>query len=262
MGRSRTLTLAAALACLALPIRASIFIVAICKDGIVAVADSRFTFADSDTGRALAYADGLEKIIHLPSALLAETGQEFISGVRFDRFLAAFSDASGSLPAEQVLPSLLEYGSRRLSAEDFQVLERQHLAAAKFRSRIPVICGYDGRFRPCVNQGYVQSSPTDFEALTNKLPAMTALETAQSARASMQRYIAATGKSAIMGGEFSAALLTPAGIRDLWRLQHPISARTLDELISLVAAHRIPVTLIPPARRSDLDELLHSGAGN
>jgi hypothetical protein len=256
LGRSRLLTLAGVLACLAIPIRASIFIVAICKDGVVAVADSRFTFADSDTGRALAYADGLEKIIHLPSALLAETGQEFISGLRFDRFLAAFSDASGALAAEQVLPSLLEFGNRRLSAEDFQVLERQHLAVAKFRGGQAVICGYDGRLRPCVDRGYVQSSPTDFEALTNQLPVMTALAAAQSARASMQRYIAANGKSAIMGGEFSAALLTPAGIRDLWRLDHPITARTLDELISLVAGHRIPVTLIPPATEGDLDELL------
>jgi hypothetical protein len=39
---------------------ASIFVVAICKDGIVAVADSRFAFTDADnpTGQPLAYADG------------------------------------------------------------------------------------------------------------------------------------------------------------------------------------------------------------
>src|SRR5262252_8690363 len=64
--------------------KASIFIVAICKDGILAVADSRFTLFDNDTGRAVAYADGLDKIIHLRAALLAETGQGFIGDERFD----------------------------------------------------------------------------------------------------------------------------------------------------------------------------------
>jgi hypothetical protein len=243
---------------LCLPARASIFIVAISKEGVVAVADSRFTFADSDTGRALAYADGIEKIIRLDSALLVETGQGFIAGKRFDQLVAKFSQASGPLPVELLLPSLLEYGSRRLDAEDRQVLEQQHMAVAKFRGGRPFICGYDGQLRPCVDRGYVQSSPTDFEKLLDKLPAMSAVEVAQAARASMERYIAAKGKSATMGGEFSAALLTARGIRDLWTLKNPIPARTLEELVSLVAARRIPVTLIPPATRKDLDELLES----
>src|SRR3974377_2409872 len=91
------------------PADASIFIVAICKDGIVAVADSRFTFSDNDTGRALAYADGLEKIIHLHTALLAETGQGFLGDERFDLFLKRFEEAAGPLPVELLLPSLLEY---------------------------------------------------------------------------------------------------------------------------------------------------------
>jgi hypothetical protein len=246
-----------ALACL--PARASIFIVAICRDGVVAVADSRFTFSDSDTSRALAYADGLDKIIRFDAALLAETGQGFIADERFDRFVARFSKTAGPLPVELLLPTLLEYGGRRLSAEDMNALAQQHMAVAKFRREHAMICGYDGRLRPCVDRGYVQSSPTDFEKLVDKLPAMTAVETAQAARASMERYIAAKGKTATMGGEFSAALLTADGIRDLWTLRNPIPARTIEELISLVAAHRIPVTLIPPAKQSDLDELLESG---
>jgi hypothetical protein len=72
----------------------------------------------------------------------------------------------------------------------------------------------------------------------------------------MQRYIAATGKSATMGGEFSAVLLTVSGIRDLWALQNPITARSLDELVTQVAARKIRVTLIPPATTADLDRLL------
>src|SRR5215469_11380232 len=187
------------LALVCVPAAASIFVVAICRDGIVAVADSRFTFADTDTGRALAYADGLEKIIHLPSALLAETGEGFIAGERFDRFVARFSDAAGPLPVELLLPALLEYGSRRLDAEDMRVLERQHMAIAKFRRGTPVICGYDGQFRPCVDRGYIQSSPTDFEKLAGRLSAMSALEVATAARASMERYIVVTRKTTTMG---------------------------------------------------------------
>jgi hypothetical protein len=254
--RSRA-ALLLAFACV--PARASIFIVAICKDGIVAVADSRLTFSDNDTGRALAYADGLDKIIHLHSALLAVTGQGFIGDERFDLFLKRFEEAAGPLPVELLLPSLLEYGGRRLSADGQRVLEQQHMAVAKFRRERPIICGYDGRLRPCVGRGYVQSSPTDFEGLTGRLPTMPASEVAAEARASMERYIAAQGKSATMGGEFSAAVLTPGGIRDLWLLRNPVTAHTIDELIALVAARRIPVTLIPPATRSDLDHLLESG---
>jgi hypothetical protein len=244
-----------ALSCL--PARASIFIVAISKDGIVAVADSRFTFSDADSGRALAYADGIEKIIRFDSALLAETGQGFLSEERFDTFVSRFAAASGPLPVELLLPGLLEYGHRRLPAEDIPALERQHMAVAKYRRNQPVICGYDGRLRPCITRGYVQSSPTDFERLVDQLPAMPALEVATAARASMERYIAAKGKSATMGGEFSAALLTPTGARDLWTLKNPIPARTIDELIELVESHRVAVTLIPPATRADLDDLLH-----
>jgi hypothetical protein len=198
-----------------IPAQASIFVVAISKDGVVAVADSRFTFSDNDTGRALAYADGLDKIIHLPSALLAETGEGFLSHERFDRFVARFSDASGPLPVELLLPSLLEYGSRRLAPGDMRVLERQHMAVAKFRRGTAVICGYDGQFRPCVDRGYIQSSPTDFEKLADKLHTMSAQEVAEAARASMERYITVKGKNATMGGEFSAALLAANGIRDL-----------------------------------------------
>ena len=238
------------------PARASIFIVAICKDGVVAVADSRFTFFDNETGRALAYADGLEKIIRLHAGLLAETGQGFMGDERFDLFLKRFEDGAGSLPVESLLPSLLEYGARRLTAEDRRVLEQQHMAVAKFRGERPMICGFDGRLRPCLDHGYVQSSPTDFEKLTGRLASMSASETAIQARASMQRYISDQRKSATMGGEFSAAVLTPSEIRNLWLLRNPVTARTIDELISLVAARRIEVTLIPPATRSDLERLL------
>src|SRR3974390_1893696 len=146
--RSRV-ALLLAFACV--PARASIFIVAICKDGIVAVADSRLTFSDNDTGRVLAYADGLEKIIHLPSALLAVTGQGVIGDERFDLFLKRFEEAAGPLPVELLLPSLLEFGGRRLAAEDQRVLEQQHMALAKFRRERPIICGYDGRLRPCID---------------------------------------------------------------------------------------------------------------
>ena len=247
------------------PARASIFIVAICKDGIVAVADSRFTFFDNETGRGVAYADGLDKIIRIHDALLAETGQGFIGNERFDLFVNKFEDADGPLPVELLLPSLLEYGGRRLPPEDQRVLEQQHMAVAKFRrqrhgqplrSAQPFVCGYDGRLRPCIDRGYVQSSPTDFERINARLPTMLAQEVAAEARASMERYMAAYHKSATMGGEFSAALLTPSGIQDLWRLRNRVPARTLNELISQVAARQIEVTLIPPATRADLDRLL------
>ncbi|HLI82425.1 MAG TPA: hypothetical protein VKV17_00835 [Bryobacteraceae bacterium] len=243
------------LACL--PAQASIFIVAICKDGVVAVADSRFTFSDADSGRALAYADGIEKIVRFDSAMLAETGQGFLSEERFDQFVARFAEASGSLPVELVLPSLLDYGHRRLPAQDIPALEQQHMAVAKYRRGQAVICGYDGQLRPCVSRGYIQSSPTDFEKLVDKLPSMAAQQTASAARASIERYIAAKGKSATMGGEFSAVVLTPGGAHTLWTLKNPIPARTIDELIQMVESHRLAVTLIPPATRAELDELLH-----
>jgi hypothetical protein len=255
--RSSAVVLLAALVCFHAD--ASIFIVAICKEGIVAVADSRFTFSDVETGRALAYADGIEKIIRLDSALLAETGQGFLSEERFDRFVGRFSTASGPLPVELLLPSLLEYGQRRLPAEDIPALEHQHMAIAKFRRDKPIICGYDGRLRPCIDRGYVQSSPTDFDKLVDKLPSMPSLEVAEAARASMERYIVAKEKSGIMGGEFSAAVLTTKGIHDLWTLKNPIAARTIDEVIQSVKSHRIAITLISPATRTDLDELLQSG---
>jgi len=252
--RRSSAALLLALACL--PARASIFIVAICKEGIVAVADSRFTFSDNETGRALAYADSLEKIIRLQAGLLAETGQGFIGDERFDLFVKRFEAQAGALPVELLLPSLLEYGSRRLVADDLPTLERQHMAVAKFRRERPIICGYDGTLRPCVDRGYIQSSPTDFEKLAGKLVTMSASETAVQSRAGMERYIADQHKSATMGGEFSAVVLTPDGIRDLWPLRNPVPARTVDELIALVAAHRIPISLIPPATRADLEKLL------
>jgi hypothetical protein len=235
---------------------ASIFIVAITKDGVVAVADSRLTFSDSATGRPVGYADGLDKIISFDSAILAETGQGFIAEERFDLFVKRFAEASGSLPVDSILPRLLEYGSRHLPAEEIPALERQHMAVAKFRNGKPEICGYDGRMGPCVDRAYIQSSPTDFEKLADKLSGMSASEAASAARASMERYIATQHKFATMGGEFSAVLLTASGVRQLWSLQHPIPARSLDELIALVKARKLPVTLIPPATWADLEELL------
>src|SRR5581483_8902329 len=102
--------------------------------------------------------------------------------------------------------------SGHLPADDVEVLRKQHLALAKFADGVPVICGYDGRYLPCVAEGYIQSSPTDFDRLTRKLPGMRAVDVAKEARASMQRYIAVNGKQATMGGEFSAALLMASGI--------------------------------------------------
>ena len=88
---------------------------------------------------------------------------------------------------------------------------------------------------------------------------MSAVETASAAEASMERYIAARNRTTTMGGEFSAALVTPTAVRDLWTLRNPIQARTLDELIAQVLSRKISVTLVPPAKWSDLTELLGSG---
>lgn len=242
---------------------ASIFVLAICKDGVVAVSDSRFAFVDvtAVTDRPLAYADGMNKIIRLDSALMVETGQGFIGNERFDQFVGRFAGAeSRRLEVDEILPALIEYGSRTLHGGGVvEALNRQHLAVAKFADGIPVICGFDGKFRPCIDEGYVQSSPTDFDQLFRKLPTMSAAEVANAARESMQRYIKAKGKQLTMGGEFSAALLTSTGIRDLWTLTNPIQARTVDELNTLVQSRKIPVTLVPPATWSDLRELLDSG---
>src|SRR5579871_691802 len=234
---------------------ASIFIVAISKDGVVAVADSRITFSDAATGRAVAFADGLDKIIRFDSAVMAETGQGFIGNERFDEFVRQFAKAAGPIGAGDILPALLEYGGRNLPREDLAVLDKQHLAVAKFEAGKPLLCGYDGRLG-CVEKGYIQSSPTDFAALNDKLPAMSALETATSARASMQRYIAANGKSTTMGGEFSAVLLTPVSARQIWALSAPKRAKAEDEFVDLVARKKIPVTLVPPANWAELERLL------
>ena len=241
---------------------ASIFVLAICKDGVVAVADSRFAFVDitSTTGKPLAYADGMNKIMRLASAVMVETGEGFIANQRFDEFVRRFSAAPiRALEVDEILPALLEYGSQALPPSSVEALRRQHLAVAKFADGDPVICGYDGKFRPCIDQGYVQSSPTDFEKILPKLPKLSAVEVAAAARASMQRYIAVQGKQTTMGGEFSAVVLTPTGFRDLWTLSNPIQARTIDELNALVQSHKIQVTLVPPATRSELQELLESG---
>src|SRR5579864_5138149 len=252
----RLLRAALILACFDSSALPSIFVAAICKDGVVVVADSRLTFTDNQTGQPVAYADGLNKIIRFDSAVMAETGQGFLTDQRFDVFVKQFADSTGSLAADAILPALLQYGSRRLSADDLEILKKQHMAVAKFSKGAPLLCGYDGKLRPCVSKAYIQSSPTDFEKLRAKLPAMSALEVAAEARASMQRYIAAAGKSATMGGEFSATLLTASGIRDLWTLQNPILALSLDELVTQVVAKKIPVTLIPPATTADLERLL------
>lgn len=247
---------------LAISAHASIFVLAICKDGVVAVADSRFTFVDSTStsGQPLAYADGLNKIMRLNSALMVETGEGFIGNERFDAFVKRFTAAPiPALDVQEILPALLEYGSLTLAPGPKAMLMRQHLAIAKFSGGDPVICGYDGKLRPCIDQGYVQSSPTDFEKLTAKLPKMSSLEVAIAARASMQRYIAAQGKQNTMGGEFAAVALTPAGFRELWTLKNPVQARTVDELNALVQARKIPVTLVTPATWAGLKELLDSG---
>jgi hypothetical protein len=225
------------------------------------VADSRIAFSDvtSATGRPLAYADGLNKIIRFDSAVMAETGQGFMAEERFDLFVQRFDSAAGSLAVNSILPALLQFGSRTLPALENDVLRKQHMAVAKFTNRTALICGYDGKLGPCLDSGFIQSSRTDFENLRTRLATMGAMDTAVAARASMQRYISATGKSATMGGEFSAVLLTATGIRELWTLKDPIQARTLDELIAGVRARKIRVTLVPPATWRDLEDLLDSG---
>jgi hypothetical protein len=250
------------LAGLVIQARASIFILAICKDGVVAVADSRFAFVDntSKTQKPLAYADGLSKIIRLDSALMVETGQGFIGNERFDQFVRRFSAAPiPPLEVDEILPTLIQFGNQTLPPVVAGMLRKQHLAVAKFEDGDAVICGYDGKMRPCIDQGYVQSSPTDFAKLLDKLPKMSSIEVAYAARASMRRYITAEGKQTTMGGEFSAMVLTRNGFRDLWTLKNPLQARTVDELNALVQSRKIPVTLVPPATWADLKELLDSG---
>ena len=247
------------IALLAARASASIFIMAICKDGVVVVADSRIAFSDitSKSDKPLAYADGLNKIIRFDSAVMAETGQGYIGNERFDGFVQRFSASAPALEPESILPALLRFGRRALPADDVPALMRQHMAVAKFAKGAPLICGYDGKPGPCLDSGFIQSSVTDFEKDRLKLAGMSALTVATEARASMQRYIAAKGKSATMGGEFTAVLLTSSGIREIWTLRNPISARTLDELVEQVLARKIQVTLVPPATWADLSSLLN-----
>src|ERR1700687_4150601 len=82
----------------------SIFVAAICKDGVVVVADSRLTFSDNQTGQTVAYDDGLNKIIRFDAAVMAETGQGFLTDQRFDVFVKQFADSTGSLAAGAILP--------------------------------------------------------------------------------------------------------------------------------------------------------------
>jgi hypothetical protein len=67
----RLLRAALILACFDSSALPSIFVAAICKDGVVVVADSRLTFTDNQTGQPVAYADGLNKIIRFDSAVMA-----------------------------------------------------------------------------------------------------------------------------------------------------------------------------------------------
>ena len=130
---ARTIRILAAVALTQIAASASIFVLAICKDGVVAVADSRFAFADvtRPDGPPLAYADGINKIMRFDSALIAETGQGFIANERFDEFVKRFSAAPiRELEVDEILPALIQFG-----AESLPRWEPRRCANSIWRSR-------------------------------------------------------------------------------------------------------------------------------
>lgn len=242
----------------------SIFIAAICKDGIIVVSDSRGSVLDKrrGAGAPIAYFDGIQKIFFVGDRAVVNTGQGFIGTMPirklWERTFAEFPRIS----MESFLPRAFEIStSQEASPDALALLKKHRIALAGFRERRPAICYYDGDEEfGCTNDGFVQSSPTTFRNFRDRLPSMTMAEATTLAKQSMVDYITADPKRKLtMGGDFHVAQVTMTG--PSWTPPKPTGRRwnNADEFIAALRGGQVPLTLVPPATRMDLEELLSGG---
>ena len=241
------------------PCTASLFIVAICRDGIVAVADSRITFQIDRV--PIGYADGMEKLIALENAVIAQAGYGFIGHHRFDTLFQRFYAATSRQSIQQVLPDFLTFASGQLTPEADRLLDTQRMAIARYEKGRPVICVVANRKQsPCISEGaFLSMAGMDFPAITQSLPAMTAGETARAARDSMERFIQDRKYRYVAGGQYSAVIVTKKSVKRMWSITDPICAMNSDEVNADARSGKIRFVPIPPTTPAELrDALTHT----
>ena len=241
----------------------SIFIAAICKDGILIVSDSRGSVLDKRLRAAtpIAYFDGIQKIFFLGDRAVVNTGQGFIGDIPIGSLWDKSRERFPESPLDAFLPNAFELARSLVSLDAVTLLKKNMIALAGVQQRSAAICYYDGDGAfGCIHDGLVQSSPTKFVNYQSQLVAMTMVDAQVIATQSIVDYIAADPKRKLtMGGDFHVAHVTASG--PSWVPLAPTVQRwaNAEEMIRAIRGGQVSITLVPPSTRRELDELLSGG---
>lgn len=132
---------------------------AICKDGILVLADSRSSLKNDD-GDFIGYIDETQKIWKIENFLMANQGISSY-GERSHIYISRILEKSESFSNKIniLIPELLEIIKSKSTKEDFDsYLKEVFLFAAGFEEGVPFICIRNNYLDTCLNSSYIMSA--------------------------------------------------------------------------------------------------------
>lgn len=244
--------------------RGSFIIAAICQDGILIVSESRANIYDkSDQNqKPIAYYDSCQKIFPFDTVAMAETGHGLILNVFFSEIRNDFSRALvRQPPTQELLPEFMRYCHRIYPPQAFAQLQEQKLFAAGFSGEHPVICYFNkdqepGPFACIQDNGFIQSAPTLFSNYQKSLTSMSCEEAAKVASNAIEEYASVGDRWKTIGGPHDALHVSKDSCRWIKKSTPVFHWKTIQEFARDYWKGIAKLTLIPPATKADLEELI------
>jgi len=245
-------------------LKGSFVIAAICKDGIILASEARANIFDKtdENQEPIAYYDGIQKIFPVGSTAIAETGQGLILNVFFSAIVCQFTrDLRVSLHVNQLLPAFVSYCEQKLPRVAVSEVKKQKLFSAGYVGSHPTIC-YFNQDQPaapfgCVqDSGFIQSAVTLLTQYAEELPTISAERVTDLAIQAIKTYAAKGDRWKTIGGPIDVLLVSGEGCHWLEKNSLTTDWKYIQDLIAAYRARELEITLIPPADREQLEDLL------
>jgi hypothetical protein len=239
-------------------IKGSFVITAVCPHGIIVASESRANIFDKSDPehRPIAYYDTEQKVFPLGQFAIAQTGQGLLFNVFFSAIVSRFG-FSKIQQIDELLPAFLRYSKQSYPPELFHEIVNQKLFAAGYADSRPTICYFNNQQNPIIgciqDEGFVQSAPTTLSVGDLDKPLDEVVDAVESA---ITTYASVSDRWKTIGSSVSVLLITETDTQ--WIRNPPCEQRWiyLQQFVQDYFDGTVEISVIPPATRDQLDELL------
>jgi len=155
----------------------------------------------------------------------------------------------------------IRYCEQRFPSTAVIEIKRQKLFSAGYINHHPTICYFNedqpnGPFGCIQNSGYIQYDVSLLAEYAQQLPSLSAERVATLSKEAIQSYAEEGERWKRIGGPIDVLLVTRTGCRWLEKNSLPRNWKYIQDLIREYRDGELELNLIPPATRTQLEDLL------